>query len=326
MGFQKVIAMAIVNVSSIRVNPGWFYTFSERKFSAMGQVVAAVASASPCGHRAIEAQQSLRQQQREARVQVSKAVFSSDEGEDGIWKAWGASGELTMENGKPFSSGTEAEQDGRNFETDMRDLFALKERHLELRNMSPDSVEALQKAHKRLPRDLASLQCTRTLPNKPEGPHMRSQVDGAGTIKWQILERCDWIVQPSSIDADRRHNDTGPFCVVEMSINAKPFALKIYQLGKIASMLSQGAKWTSETTEVNKLLYIVITNRGKPILQADKLLRRYSALSQAHKDGRFGVMHVSLGFFAKSFQLGGATSTTVGAYALFSSYHFLFNP
>ena len=289
----------------------------------MGQVVAAVASASPCGHRAIEAQQSLRQQQREARIQANKAVFSSDEDDNGIWKAWGANGELRLENGKPFSSGTEAEQDGRDFETAMRRWLALGEKHLELRDMSPDSVKALQKARKRLPRDLASLECSRALPNEPEGRHMRSQVDGAGTIKWQILERCDWIVRPSSIDGDRTHNVTGPFCVAEMSINAKPFALKIYQLGKIASMLSQGAKFRGETTEVNKLFYIVITNRGKPILQADKLLRRYSALSQAHNDGRFGVMHVSWGFFAESFELGGATSTTVGAYALFSFYHFL---
>ena len=288
----------------------------------MGQVVAAVASASPCGHRAVEARTSLRQQQREARIQASKEEFSSDEDEDGIWKAWGASGELTMEDGKLFSSGTEAEQDGRDFETAMRDLLALEEGHLELRNIQA-SVEALQKAHKRLPRDLASLQCTRTLPNEPKRCQMRSQVDGAGTIKWQILDRCDWIVRPSSIDGDRPSNVTGPFCVVEMSINTKPFALKIYQLGKIAFMLSQGAKWRGKTTEVDKLFYIVITNRGKPILQADKLLRRYSALNEAHADGRFGVIHVSWSFVAKSFELGGATSTTVGAYALFFSfYHF----
>ena len=264
----------------------------------MGQVVAAVASASPCGHRAVEARTSLRQQQREqqreARIRASKDKFSSDEDEDGIWKAWGASGELRMADGKPFSSGTEAEHDGQEFETAMRNLLQLEKGHLELWNVTQASVEALQKAHKRLPRDLASLQCTRTLPNEPKSTRaMRSEVDGAGTIRWQILDCCDWIVRPSSIDGDRSSNVTGPFCVVEMSINAKPFALKIYQLGKIAFMLSQGAKWRGKTTEVNKLFYIVITNRGKPILQPDKLLRRYSALNEAHADGRFGVIHAS---------------------------------
>jgi len=268
----------------------------------MGQVVAAVASASPCGHRAVEARRSLRQQQREARIQASKEEFSSDEDEDGIWKAWGASGELRMADGKPFSSGTEAEQDGREFETAMRDLLGLEAGDIELWNMTQASVEALQKAHKRLPRDLASLQCTRTLPNEPKSTRaMRSEVDGAGTIRWQILDRCDWIVRPSSIDGDRSSNVSGPFCVVEMSINAKPFALKIYQLGKIAFMLSQGAKWKGKKIEVNKLFYIVITNRAKPILQPDKLLRRYSALNQARADGRFGVIHVS-----KYFGLGGS--------------------
>ena len=289
----------------------------------MGQVVAAVASASPCGHRAVEARTSLRQQQREARIQASKEEFSSDEDEDGIWKAWGASGELRMADGKPFSSGTEAEQDGREFETAMRDLLGLEAGDIGPWNMTQASVEALQKAHKRLPRDLASLQCARTLPNEPKSTRaMRSEVDGAGTIRWQILDSCDWIVRPSSIDGDRSSNVSGPFCVVEMSINAKPFALKIYQLGKIAFMLSQGAKWKGKKIEVNKLFYIVITNRAKPILQPDKLLRRYSALNQAHADGRFGVIHVS-----KYFGLGGATSTTVGAYALFFQLlsFFLFN-
>ena len=228
-----------------------------------------------------------------------------------------------MADGKPFSSGTEAEHDGQEFETAMRNLLQLEKGHLELWNVTQASVEALQKAHKRLPRDLASLQCTRTLPNEPKSTRaMRSEVDGAGTIRWQILDCCDWIVRPSSIDGDRSSNVTGPFCVVEMSINAKPFALKIYQLGKIAFMLSQGAKWRGKTTEVNKLFYIVITNRGKPILQPDKLLRRYSALNEAHADGRFGVIHAS-----KYFGLGGATSTTVGAYALFFQLlsFFLFN-
>ena len=285
----------------------------------MGQVVAAVASASPCGHRAVEAQPGLRQQRQQQRQQARQAVFPSDEEDNGIWKAWGADGELKLENGKPFSSGTEAEQDGRDFETAMRRWLALEEKLLELRNMSEDSVKALQKAHRRLPRDLARVECIRTLPNEPGGGVTRSQVDGAGTIKWQILKQCEWIVRPSSIDGDRTHNDTGPFCVVEMSINTKPFALKIYQLGKIAAMLSQGAKWTGQTTQVNELFYIIITNRGKPILRVEKLLQRYSVLSQAHHAGKFGVIHVSWAFFAK---LGGATSTTVGACELFSFCHF----
>ena len=323
MGFQKVIAMAIVNVSSIRVSPGWFDTFSERKFSAMGQVVAAVASASPCGHRAVEAQQGLRQQrqqqQQQQRQQASQAVFASDEEDNGIWKVWGGGGELRLENRQLYSSGTEAEQDGREFETAMRQWLALKAKDLKLQNMSRDSVEALQRARRRVARDLASVECTRTLPNEPKGCNMQSQVDGVGTIKWQILDHCEWIVRPESIDRERTHSDTGPFCVVEMSINAKPFALKIYQLGKIAAMLSEGATWRGQPTQVNELFYIIITNRGKPILQADKLLRRYSALDQAHRAGRFGVIHVSWAFFAKSV---GATPTTVGAYELFSFCHF----
>ena len=85
-------------------------------------------------------------------------MFASDDDDDGVWKAWGAPNELSLPGNVPFSSGTEGEQDGQEFEIAMRRMFSLQEKEFKCSNMDEGYKARLERAHNRLQRDLARVQ------------------------------------------------------------------------------------------------------------------------------------------------------------------------
>ena len=244
---------------------------------------------------------SSRCQRNDRKIQQRQAletVFPSDDDDDGAWKAWGAPDELGLPGNAgnvPFSSGTEGEQDGQEFEIAMRRMFSLQEKEFKCSNMDEGYKARLERAHKRLQRDLAAVQCSRTLP-KSSLSQISAQVDGVGEIALEQLRSSTWVVKPGAIDEEQAASS--PFCVVEMSLNAKQLALKIFQLGKVAMMLSSGARWQDdpqiEESELLNIFYIVVTNRRKPIVQPKKILHRYPPLADAAERGRFGIMDISM--------------------------------
>ena len=137
---------------------------------------------------------------RYSKRQALETVFPSDDDEDGAWKAWGAPDELGLPGNAgnvPFSSGTEGEQDGQEFEIAMRRMFSLQEKEFKCSNMDEGYKARLERAHKRLQRDLAAVQCSRTLP-KSSLSQISAQVDGVGGIALEQLRSSTWVVKPAS--------------------------------------------------------------------------------------------------------------------------------
>ena len=262
----------------------------------MGQSHGSYASA--CRHRnreMLNLRHQSRGDKRHRLQQRREQKFDSDDDEDGIWQAWGGPNELTLANGQPFSSGTEGDQNGKEFEDTIRQLFSLDSTHIQLHQggLAEDVADRLRKAHSRLPRDLATVECDYNIGREK---FVLAQLDGVGSLSPSQLEMGEWLLEPEKKEG---------MCIAEFCINSKPFSAKLYQLGRIAEMIHAGAECADDHDIKNHhIIYLIIVDRSRPNLAPSRLLRRYKALNLAYKHGRFGVLYVSMGTLARKWAQG----------------------
>ena len=252
---------------------------------------------SACRHRnreLLDLRHQSRGDKRHRLQQRREQKFDSDDDEDGIWQAWGGPNELTLANGQPFSSGTEGDQNGKEFEDNIRRLFSLGSTHIRLQDGLAEEVACrLKRAHRRLQRDLATVECDY---NISRDKFVLAQLDGVGSLSPSKLAMGEWLLEP------RQKKGT---CIAEFCINSKPFSAKLYQLGRIAEMICAGAE-CNDSHDINdpSIIYLIIVDRSRPNLEPGRILRRYIALNHAFEQGRFGVLYISMGTLARAWERG----------------------
>ena len=248
---------------------------------------------SACRHRnreLLDFQYQRRGDKRNRLRQFREQKFDSDDDEEDIWEAWGGSGELTLANGQPFSSGTENEETGREFERTIQRLFSLASTKIKLQHGLDNQVtQRLRKAHRRLRRDLAMVECDYNI-----GPVL-AQLDGVGSLS-PSMTMGEWVVEPVKKEGK---------CIAEFCINSKPFSARVYQVGRIAEMIDAGATCT-DSYEIKgpDIIYLIIVDKSRPNLEPSRIVRRYTALSRAFDNGRFGVLYVSMGTLVSAWERG----------------------
>lgn len=268
----------------------------------MGQVPSA------CRHRhqnrqMLDTQRQDRAGKRHRLQELREQEFPSDDDDNGIWRAWGGEGELSLADGRPFSSGTEGDNSGKEFEATLREVLGLAENHLRLTRddggLDAEVASRLQKAHRRVARDLAAVECAHIIGWNAH--FKKAQLDGVGNLSKDMLQMGEWLVEPEEISG---------LCVAEFCINSKAFSAKLYQLGRVAEMIQAGAKWlearpcSDDINSTDRITYLIVVDKSRPQLSPERILRRYTALNQAYEDGRFGVLYVSVTTLARALKRG----------------------